>query len=471
MTFAVKNVGPIKDISIKLNKLTMLCGKNNSGKTYLLYTMYSLLSYIRRAVVYEFSDSERESFCNTGKCSIKIKDIVQAYAGMFNERFNADYSGVLARDLALPKSKTKNSEVFLSLEKNHDAVLADLISSESRSIRGKYTRDIRLCIGHEENREVVFCEYLPLQTMDSQGAAPLFPLSSSAFEAVEWLFPIFIQRFLLKPFIISCERNGVAMFGAELRLFNSYIFDAGNTEFERLQKLKKKFEFKGYPLPIRRELEFSMNIRDVEQREGAFANKDALLKALNKLTGGSYSTSDDISGLVRFSPTEEAQNSIAISECSSSVRSLVELDYYIRHMSGKNDLLIIDEPELDLHPSKQRKFARLVAKIVNAGTRVLVATHSDYFAREINSLIAAHSEKEDVRRRNAKILQCDQDELMSPKDVSCYVMTQEGLTPMSIEPGLGYPIQSFDDDIRSFNEAYNELRTCIVRDENVEDEC
>lgn len=88
--------------------------------------------------------------------------------------------------------------------------------------------------------------------MDSQGAAPLFPLPESAFEAVEWLFPIFIQRFLPRPFIITCERNGVAMFGAELRLFNSYIFDAGNAEFERLQKLKQKFEFKGYPLPIRR---------------------------------------------------------------------------------------------------------------------------------------------------------------------------------------------------------------------------
>ena len=37
MIFTVKNVGPIKDVSIKLNKLTLLCGKNNSGKTYLIY--------------------------------------------------------------------------------------------------------------------------------------------------------------------------------------------------------------------------------------------------------------------------------------------------------------------------------------------------------------------------------------------------------------------------------------------------
>ncbi|MBE6381532.1 MAG: ATP-binding protein [Lentisphaerae bacterium] len=469
MTFTVKNVGPITDISIKLNKLTMLCGKNNSGKTYLLYAMHSLLSYIRRRVTYEFSDADKENFCNTGRCSISVRDIVQSYASMFNEGFKITYSEVLARDLALPKSKTESSEVFLSLDKGINEVILELITSESRSVRGRYTKDFRLCIGHDENSENVVCEYLPQQTMDSQGADPLFPLQKSAFEAVEWLFPIFVQRFLLRPFIITCERNGVAMFGAELRLFNSYIFDAGNVEFERLQKLKQKFEFKGYPLPIRRELEFAMNVRDIEQRTGALAKNDTLLISLAGLTGGSYSTSDDMSGRVSFIPTEESQKSLAISECSSSVRSLVELDYYIRHMSGKNDLLIIDEPELDLHPSNQRKFARLIARIVNAGTRVLVATHSDHFAREINSLIAAYSERDDVRRRNMKILQCNQDELMSSNDVSCYVITRDSITPMEIEPGFGYPIKSFDDDIQRFNDAYNELRSSIVHDEESED--
>lgn len=465
MTFTVKNVGPIKDISIKLNKLTMLCGKNNSGKTYLLYALYSLLSHIRRKATYNFSDAEKESFCNTGKCLVSVRDIVQSYSDIFNEKFKETYSEILAKDLALPKEKTQTSEAFLSIDKGKTEIIAELVSTESRSIRGRYTKDVQLRIGHEKNSETVVCEYLPQQNLDTQGSDPLFPLPQVAFEAVEWLFPIFIQRFLLKPFIITCERNGVAMFGAELRLFNSYIFDAGNAAFEKLQKLRQKFEFNGYPLPIRREIEFSMNIRDIEKRIGALSKKEALLLSLAGLTGGNYSTLDEVSGLVRFSPIEEAQISLSISECSSSVRSLVELDYYIRHMSGKNDLLIIDEPELDLHPSNQRKFARLIARIVNAGTRVLVATHSDYFAREVNSLIAAYSERVDVCRRNAKILQCNQDELMAPKDVSCYVITRDTITPMELESGFGYPIKSFDDDIQSFNETYTCLRENILRDE------
>ena len=469
MRFTVKNVGPIKDVTIKLNKFTMLCGVNNSGKTYLMYSMYSLLSHIRCIVLHTFSDTEKESFCNTGKCSIMIKQLVQTYVSIFDAGFSTNYLDILAKDLALSKAKTSKSVVSLSVEESQESILSKLVSSESRSLQGRYTPDIHLRISHYKNSENIICEYLPRQTMDSQDEGPLFPLPKHSFDAVEWLFPIFVQRFLLKPFAITCERNGVAMFGEELRLFNSYVFDAGNTGRERFQKLKEMFEFRDYPLPIRRELDFYMNLKKLEQRVGLLSKDEGLVRALNELAGGSYSSSEGEVRGVRFSPLNDELKNIAISECSSSVRSLVELDYYVRHMSGRNDLLIIDEPELDLHPSAQRKFARLLARIVNAGTRVFVSTHSDYFAREINSLISAYSEKESIRNRNAHILQCDQKELISPKDVSCYVITQESLTSMEIKSGFGYPIVSFDENIRSFNESYNELRNCIAHDDDNEE--
>ncbi len=178
----------------------------------------------------------------------------------------------------------------------------------------------------------------------------------------------------------------------------------------------------------------------------------------------------DVSGSVSFSPKEDSSRSLVISECSSSVRSLVEINYYIRHMSGKNDLLIIDEPELDLHPSLQRKFARLLVKIVNAGTQVFISTHSDYIAREINTLISAYSTNNKIRERNATVLNCNLDELISPDDVSCYVISSESLMRMDMRPGFGYPIKSFDDNIQAFNESYMGLRESIMHDEEEQGE-
>ena len=49
--------------------------------------------------------------------------------------------------------------------------------------------------------------------------------------------------------------------------------------------------------------------------------------------------------------------------------------------------MIIDEPESHLHPYCQILMARLIAACINAGIKVFVTTHSDYFVKEINNLI------------------------------------------------------------------------------------
>ncbi|MBF0463181.1 MAG: AAA family ATPase, partial [Magnetococcales bacterium] len=44
MKYHFKNIGPIKDASIELGDLTILAGPNNSGKTYIAYTIYGFLA-------------------------------------------------------------------------------------------------------------------------------------------------------------------------------------------------------------------------------------------------------------------------------------------------------------------------------------------------------------------------------------------------------------------------------------------
>ena len=41
-----KNLGPIKNAEIELNDLTIIAGKNNSGKTYIAYAIYGFLNIL-----------------------------------------------------------------------------------------------------------------------------------------------------------------------------------------------------------------------------------------------------------------------------------------------------------------------------------------------------------------------------------------------------------------------------------------
>ena len=43
LTFTFKNVGPIKNAELELGDLTIIAGRNNTGKTYLVYTLYGFL--------------------------------------------------------------------------------------------------------------------------------------------------------------------------------------------------------------------------------------------------------------------------------------------------------------------------------------------------------------------------------------------------------------------------------------------
>ena len=60
MKFRFKNIGPIKEAELELGDLTIIAGYNNTGKTYLVYTLYGFLqkfsSLFRQVVLSERLD-------------------------------------------------------------------------------------------------------------------------------------------------------------------------------------------------------------------------------------------------------------------------------------------------------------------------------------------------------------------------------------------------------------------------------
>ena len=43
LTFTFKNIGPVQGAELELGDLTVIAGRNNTGKTYLVYTLYGFL--------------------------------------------------------------------------------------------------------------------------------------------------------------------------------------------------------------------------------------------------------------------------------------------------------------------------------------------------------------------------------------------------------------------------------------------
>lgn len=78
---------------------------------------------------------------------------------------------------------------------------------------------------------------------------------------------------------------------------------------------------------------------------------------------------------------------IRLAQASSMVSELAPVVLFLRGVVQSGDMLAIEEPEAHLHPAAQTKMAATVARLVRAGVRVVVTTHSDWFLQEIGNLI------------------------------------------------------------------------------------
>ena len=90
----------------------------------------------------------------------------------------------------------------------------------------------------------------------------------------------------------------------------------------------------------------------------------------------------------RFSPQGIGEE-MRFSQVSSMISELAPLVLLLRNGMKPGDTLIIEEPEAHLHPGAQADMAVILARLVRAGVRVIITTHSDWMLQEIGNLIRA----------------------------------------------------------------------------------
>ena len=83
----------------------------------------------------------------------------------------------------------------------------------------------------------------------------------------------------------------------------------------------------------------------------------------------------------------QAVRGLRLSQASSMVSELAPLVLFLRSVVRPGDLLIMEEPEAHLHPAAQSQLAFTFARLVRAGVRVVVTTHSDWFLQRLGILI------------------------------------------------------------------------------------
>ena len=269
-------------------------------------------------------------------------------------------------------------------------------------------------------------------------------------------------------FLMPAERNGLHLFYRELSRRRTGLLHRASREGVDLEDLLRNVVYSRYAEPIADYIDWLNRLPEIEAP--AQPRFHSLAERVKRyLAGGAYHI-DPQTDRIQFRPYRTGARSrstrpIPLHATSSTVKSLFALWFYLENQAIPGNILMIDEPELNLHPSSQRTIAKLLARLVNAGVWVVISTHSDYIVREFNSLIMLNHP--DAARFRRKYRYHD-DEILDPELVGAYVFKDHTIEPSEITADDGMRADTFDNVIEQINAINDDIYYGIQERQDVQ---
>lgn len=460
MKFRFKNLGPIEKAELELGDLTIIAGHNNTGKTYIVYTLYGFLKGLRDYVSKVLSP---DYFCQHLSLfhGPPIEDIVSGLmsgnkVGWFpDSKILRDEQIRVIEGAAAIYSKTGIAEVF----------------NMPREVFSRASFEVDLVGGFRKNESLgILVSTGGILSLDYDGERIelsfderqqlLFDLGdkdSALEEAVRQVYALFFMQCFpfqfTHPFILSSARLSIPLFYKELDYVKSQIVRSIQQGEDSIGRASR------YASPIHDNIDFVRSVPNFSKKDEQF-HQWLFLSEIERMLGGHFERDEEFRFISRVGG--EPIFDIPLHTASSSACEMLNLYCYLRHEEMDHDVhfLMIDEPESHLDTENQIHFARLLAHIVNSGGQVFITTHSDYIVREVNNLIMLSSPLEDGEQVKRE-LGYRSDHQLTIDQVQAYV-AEEGTLNECDKDRFGVEMSVFDETIDELNHRSEELASQIM---------
>ena len=477
MKLRCKEFGPIKDGTIDLDKdLIILCGRNNSGKTYLSYLIYGLLKG-------KYSFDDIEPFVNFEQLKVndyyldphekmavlqidlaavvrtKRKEIEEAFGKIVKSRLleifpdtsvfaESSFELMIPDNIVFENREFYNSHVgtissnfgsdsgvaLVSFEKGHKSNIIHFQATHPTYLKDDYlTREI-ISIIHSIILNIIFINSHTYTLHETY----FFPAERLALEVFNW--DVIGSRPALND-----DMNASHMFDY---MMVSPAAQAHGTGGNR-RNINDSDQF--YPLPIRDFIIRSSSYAFYSNVKGDLFDLGEELEEAMGLHMGMQDAKT-------VSLTTINGTTIPIKLASSTVKSISSFIFYLKHESKLSHAIFFDEPELGLHPILQRKLAVILAKMVRKGIKLILSTHSDFMLLEFNNLIMLHQDTNEAKKLRIKYnnIGYGLQSTLDPERVGVNVLS-DGTINSSYVSTTGFDVSVIDDVIESQNKIAEDI--------------
>jgi len=460
MKINICNLGPINTASIELKPLTVFIGENNTGKTWVAYTLSAI-----------FGETGFNKYLKTymeGKATETYPPLDNALSQLLTEgnaqidlvQFASDYAQAYINDVA--RLAPRWMPTFMATARmNFDNLQVHInLADTQTALLDKITRmQVEQKLSFDSHRQTAL-----LNALKESGKPTLYFYSEGELlqklpqRAVKQfittqLFQILHQSLYSNVSILPTERTG--FISSPLNL----------TEEGRLAS--KNFLGKT-ALPVKRFVEMiaiTANTSLAERNEQITDNPK--ISAYLKLA--EFLETEILRGTVCFEtvglhqelvfqPLDNKQK-LEMSAVSAMVKELAPLVLYLRYLVEPNEWIIIDEPEMNLHPAVQIEVIEFLGMLVNAGLQVLITTHSPYVVDHLINLITAA--KQDNKEKIKELFYLEQaNAFISQEQVSVYLFN-EGTTSNAFDDEWVIDWSTFGDVSSDVARIYPQLLPAI----------
>lgn len=449
MILHVKGLGKISKADIEMAPLMFFIGDNNSGKSYLMTLIYGLMT----APYWEFLRFEEEpeyKVCSTMLDSYFVENELD-----MRKISTEDFvllikllNGILKMHKDRIVSIAFNKQMYvkeLSITMPYVPISLGIFTHrETEHTDTSYNGDFaKVNIGYNEKRYSM--------TMGS-------PLSFSnvtrgeekrlvLYELIKSLLAIGMgKEKVLEPLFLPVSRTGFML---------TYKTLAGNSIEEKFNNMSVEKN-----LLTRPESDFLKKLIELRtERDGAANGFQAISEFItSQITYGEVNLSDGTTSDILYFPKGQENLELPLFLTSGVVTEMAPLLVFLNNGYKLNHLMM-EEPEMCMHPELQKKVAQLLVRLVYNKINVMVTTHSDIILQHINSMILLNrNEKKNILMNKYHYEESD---MVNEDMVRVYQFKanpSNQSTIINIECGeFGFPLPTFSDTLNDMLREVQEL--------------
>ncbi len=439
MKISIENLGPLTHAEFDLKPLTVFIGDNRQGKTQAIVTTTTMLSdyglnafmnrYLNHPELGKFEEIEKlyADLTTSGQAGINLIEFSEKNIRTYYNDLGRLTPQYLSNILGYTISTRKIQLSYTLSSQNITEISAGILNSNIEKSQSGSVLQVTKELG--DPRLYIYIE---------PGKKLTLPKSAVIHILLQLVIGTLHKIYCPNLYLFPSERAGFALLLTQIQ--QPPNISAGP---QSVPPIKQENEQNLLPYSLAQYMGLihsSLLFGSLQQRKEHASQRPNVAKLLELTELLNIITQDKIT-LSKSEPSLPRKIQITVNErvmdvqaASSGVKSLIGLSLYLQYKAQPRDLIVIDEPEQNLHPNQQAAFAEFLAILVNNGIRVAITTHSPYIIEHLQNLILAHDLKDKKEIINSLYLKRE-DAFISKENVGVYLFQNGTAENILMEDG------------------------------------